>query len=97
MKILLSSLIFALYSICASADDYYSDYVNKYRKIYSQQISSLVDDNQNNSIDPNCPDYNQGYSGCPIYDNNGKLIVFEGPEVSRKDAEAYVERYNKTH
>ncbi|MEQ1486443.1 hypothetical protein [Methyloglobulus sp.] len=43
------------------------------------------------------PDYNPGYPGTPVFDKYGRPVVFEGQEVSREDAEDYVEQYNRTH
>lgn len=41
--------------------------------------------------------YDAGYTGPPIFDKNGKLVVFEGPGVDRKTALDYVNRDNKPH
>ncbi len=40
-------------------------------------------------------DYGQGYQGDPIFDKDGKLVVFEGSNVPREVAEDYVKKYNK--
>lgn len=62
------------------------------------QIGSAWMDNQKQKNEARAsgvyPDYGQGYSGSPIYDKDGKLVVFEGKGVSREVAEDYVRKYN---
>ncbi|MEQ1559882.1 MAG: hypothetical protein ABL933_13200 [Methyloglobulus sp.] len=90
--------LMTIYCFCLhqAKADYYEGFAKEYQKKYPY-ISPNPAHNSTPPSDSNCPDYKAGYSGCPIFDKDGKIVIFEGNPVSREQAEEYTRDYNENH
>lgn len=93
---LLSILLLTCIKAVKAEEDYYSEYIKDLQKSHAE---AGTPGNYSDTYTPNSNDYDYktGYSGSPIYDKHKRMVVFEGPGVSRKTAEDYVKQYNETH
>jgi hypothetical protein len=90
------AIVYLVYVHQAEAD-YYEDFALEYQQKHPYISPNPAEPSAPTKFDPSCPDYNTGYTGCPIFDKHGKLVVFEGLPVSRKAAEEYTKNYNKKY